>query len=375
MSSFQSGQRIELSEGASGIFHFAGNDTRIAVAAIAANGAITPLSRHSLGAWHLPAFADPGEHYEVVAYITDDRDGGFVNPCYPLDLEINGQRYSRPKPAQSLAAVILAGVYAKSGKLRLKVSNEGFTFGADAYLRARNLGHLQLPRRSSSSQPDEVRDHNSRPRRPSGTPGSALASGSGVIVGHNLVVTNAHVVEAGRSFQLGRTHNPLTLIAVDEDHDLALLQGDVGGTPLPIRLTTPIWLGESIMASGYPLMDLLGADLKVTTGNVSGLSGKAGDISRFQFTAPIASGSSGGAVIDDFGNLVGITSASLAHENMRERGSISENVNFGIRASLVFEMVAATGKPLPSIGPLGSGTRREVVDRLRESVVSIIVLA
>jgi hypothetical protein len=45
------------------------------------------------------------------------------------------------------------------------------------------------------------------------------------------------------------------------------------------------------MASGFPLMDLLGGDLKVTTGNVSRLTGGMGDVSRFQFTAPIGSGS------------------------------------------------------------------------------------
>jgi hypothetical protein len=42
---------------------------------------------------------------------------------------------------------------------------------------------------------------------------------------------------------------------------------------------------------------------------------------------------------------VGITSASLAHRDVRERGSISENVNFGVKASLVYELIAAAGMP------------------------------
>ena len=129
------------------------------------------------------------------------------------------------------------------------------------------------------------------------------------------------------------------------------------------------------MASGFPLMDLLGGDLKVTTGNVSGLTGGMGDVSRFQFTAPIGSGSSGGAIVDDAGNVVGITSASLAHRNLGERGSTSENVNFGIKASLVYELIAAAGMPLPDIKPLHDTNRRDVVNRLRNSVVSITVLA
>src|SRR3546814_4059846 len=89
-------------------------------------------------------------------------------------------------------------------------------------------------------------------------------------------------------------------------------------------------------------MDLLGADLKVSTGNVSGLKGWEGDVARFQFTAPIGSGSSGGAILDEYGNLVGITSSSLAHGNLRDRRAISENVNFGIKVSLFHEMLAAS---------------------------------
>src|SRR3546814_20894573 len=102
------------------------------------------------------------------------------------------------------------------------------------------------------------------------------------------------------------------MIAVDPMHDLAILQGDVDGIPLPMRNTAAIWLGESVLAAGYPLMDLLGADLKVSTGNVSGLKGWEGDVARFQFTSPIGSGSSGGAILDDSGNLVVIPPFSLA---------------------------------------------------------------
>src|SRR3546814_10447786 len=81
--------------------------------------------------------------------------------------------------------------------------------------------------------------------------------------------------------------------------------------------------------------------------NVSGLKGWEGHLARFKFTATIGSGSSGGAILDESGNLVGITSSSLAHGNLRDRGAISENVNFGIKVSLVHEMLAASGIDIP----------------------------
>ena len=336
---------------------------RLGVAAIDSAGAVRAFEKDGDGSWFLSSIAPADTAYEILAYVGDDRAGPFVNPCYPVEVEIGSTTYSFPAPADALRAVVLAEVYTRNGARKLRVSNEGFAFGIDAYLRARNLHGLNLPLRAAP--PGE------RASRPPS--GQALASGSGVIVAPGLIVTNAHVIEDGGSFRLGRTRQTLSPVAVDVMHDLALLKGEVPGKPLPLRITAPLWLGESIMAAGYPLMDVLGADLKVTTGNISGLNGGSGDVSRFQFTAPIGSGSSGGAIIDDYGNLVGITSASLAHGNMRERGSVSENVNFGIRAGLVFEMIAAAGLAAPAVNILSDNNRRAVVDRLRDSVVSLIV--
>ena len=230
---------------------------------------------------------------------------------------------------------------------------------------------------SPSSRSPSVNDRRNphRAARNAPEPGTILGSGSGVLVAPGIVVTNAHVIEDGNLFRVGGAEHRLNPIAVDVRHDLALLQGEVEGDPLPLRAASPIWLGEAVLAAGYPLMDLSGADLKVSTGNVSGLKGSEGDVSRFQFTAPIGSGSSGGAILDEYGNLVGITSASLAHANIRDRGSISENVNFGIKASLVHEMMAASGIDIPAIALSQDNNRREVVRRLRRSVVGIIVAA
>lgn len=363
------GQRIALSGHGDILIRFDGGDSaRIAVSAFTASGGFHAMERISATDWRLTDYNS--DTIEIVAYIIDDRQGGSINPAYPCSIIVGAQRYELPKPDQQLAAVIMAEIYTKGGQRRLKIANEGFTFGIDAYVRARNLGHVPIPYRATPPPEPRGRDWSEGPRP---SPGQAFASGSGVIVGHDLVVTNAHVIEHGDGFTLGRSRTELTLVAVDPLHDLALLQGPVGRLPLPIRIASPIWLGEAIMAAGYPLMDVLGADLKVTTGNISGLTGSHGDISRFQFSAPIGSGSSGGAIIDEDGNLVGITAASLAHQNFRDRGSISENVNFGVRAAMVFELIAAAGMPVPSAIAHVSGSRRDITNRLRSSVVSILV--
>tara|TARA_B100000378_G_scaffold6772_2_gene6139 strand:- start:8674 stop:9795 length:1122 start_codon:yes stop_codon:yes gene_type:complete len=365
------GQRIAITPDGEWTVTIDGQDAaRIAICAVNSHGAILPFTSGANGRWHCASLPSLGEPLEILAYVMDDRSGGFVNDSYPIEISIAGEAYTLPLPGQQLAAVILAEIYTKSGARRMKVSNEGYTFGIDAYARARKFDRIEFPcrpSRESSREPD---------RFDGGSPGRSgvgQASGSGVVVAPGLIVTNAHVIEDGVKFQLGRSGNALTPLAVDQLHDLALLQGPADGSPIPLRIGAPIWLGEGVLASGYPLMNVLGADLKVTTGNISGLTGSGGDVSRFQFTAPIGSGSSGGAIIDECGNLVGITSASLAHGHMRERGSISENVNFGIRSVMVREMMAAAGFQ-PSSTPLSTDSdRRNVVHRLRNSVVSILV--
>lgn len=372
------GQRLAITPDGEWVITLNGADCdRIAVCAVNSNGMILPFAAGSQGRWHVSSLPSLGEPIEVLAYVKDDRMGGFVNGSYPIHVEIGGESYSFPQPDQQLAAVILAEVYTKNDMRRAKVSNEGYTFGIEAYARARKFTPIDFPGRPTKNDRGSPDDHNpgQPPRRyprESGS-GTAHASGSGVVVAPGLVITNAHVIEDGVNFQLGRTNRELLPIAVDHLHDLALLQGDVQGSPIALRLGAPIWLGENVLASGYPLMDVLGADLKVTTGNISGLTGSGGDVSRFQFTAPIGSGSSGGAIVDECGNLIGVTSASLAHGNMRERGSISENVNFGIRSALVHEMIAAAGFT-PEATPIStSNDRRHVVQRMRDCVVSIIV--
>lgn len=386
----QPGQRVPVSPKADCRIHLRGAEGgRIAIAAIGRGsgeqgGRVLAFDRIDPLHWFMEGMAELEGDFEIVAYVMDDRQGGFANAAYPIEFAVDGTTHLMPPPTDQLAAVILAEVYTRNGERRMKLSNEGFTFGIDAYVRARNLGGVTVPFRNAPGvpPPGHAPGHGPIPHpdgrgspRPQPVPGQMLGSGSGVLIASDLIVTNAHVVEDGQRFEIGRARDVATVLAIDAQHDLALLRCQTAGAPLPLRIGSPLFLGEDIMAAGFPLIDVLGADLKVTTGNVSGLTGGGGDVSRFQFSAPIGSGSSGGAIIDEFGNLVGITSSSLAHDNMRSRGSISENVNFGIRAALVFEMAAAAGADLPPPVLSADNLRRNVVGRARSAVVSILVHA
>ena len=81
---------------------------------------------------------------------------------------------------------------------------------------------------------------------------------------------------------------------------------------------------------GFPLSDFLGEEMKVTDGIISSKSGYNGNIVTYQITAPIQPGSSGGALFDKKGNLVGITNAGVPG---------AENVSYAIKSSYLLNLI------------------------------------
>jgi len=146
----------------------------------------------------------------------------------------------------------------------------------------------------------------------------AFGSGSGVVYSEDgLILTNHHVVDGAATsrviFQDGRIYEA-TLIGSDELTDLAVLQIDATGlTPIEIGTSDGLRIGDRAIAVGNPLGLEGGASLtvgvvsafdrEVDTGDATPLFG------MIQTDAPITNGSSGGALVDAQGRLIGITTA------------------------------------------------------------------
>jgi len=153
-----------------------------------------------------------------------------------------------------------------------------------------------------------------------------IGSGSGVIFrddGH--LITNAHVVEGGDSFRMvlseGRTFE-VDLVGADRRTDIAVLQPvrqfDFRFDPATLGNAGLLRAGETAIAIGSPL-SLLGGPT-VTVGVISAtnrrLQSPQGDwlYELVQTDAPISPGSSGGALVDARGNVVGITTVIAVSE-------------------------------------------------------------
>lgn len=134
-------------------------------------------------------------------------------------------------------------------------------------------------------------------------------TGSGVIVGEGLVLTNAHNLrgEVAVTFADGRAV-PASVAGADIDGDLAVLSVDTGGVAALAWSGPPAALGQLVIGLSRPG----GGAVRAGIGFISGLDlafrGPEGRPVRgaLEHTAPLARGSSGGPVLDADGRLVGI---------------------------------------------------------------------
>jgi serine protease Do len=149
------------------------------------------------------------------------------------------------------------------------------------------------------------------------------------------LLTAAHVLEeclVVEARQDARTF-PVKRVASSNLLDLAIVES---GLPtdkvLALRKGQQLTLGESVTNVGYPLQGILSASPNLTRGNVSAQGGLKGSEGIFQFSAPIQPGSSGGPVVSDNGELLGVTVGTLNASVLIERGLLPQNVNFALDA-------------------------------------------
>lgn len=141
-----------------------------------------------------------------------------------------------------------------------------------------------------------------------------LSSGTGFVVAPGYVLTNRHVIEGpGRVVVLSSGSEEeiaAEVVAVDEKNDIALLQVNGGLAalpPLPLSDAT-VGRGARVAAFGYPLGDVLGRGLKLTTGVVSALPDGNGE-NMYLLDCRVNPGNSGGPLCDQRGQVIGMVTA------------------------------------------------------------------
>ena len=146
------------------------------------------------------------------------------------------------------------------------------------------------------------------------------------------IATNLHVVEGatcGYAKLVGQKtkYDIRGISAIDKKRDLVILHvSALGKLPLPLDDSDTVLVGETVYAVGNPH----GLEGTFSQGIISSVR-TVGTDKLLQLTAPISPGSSGGPVLNDRGNVIGVSVATF-------RGG--QNLNFEIPSNYLTKLVS-----------------------------------
>jgi S1-C subfamily serine protease len=202
---------------------------------------------------------------------------------------------------------------------------------------------------AAESREDDSTSETASPSQPEREVREAATTGTGVIISTGgKIVTNSHVVDQCQKLAVQRNGElpvPAYVLSRDSTNDLALLQSDLQTSHLdvaPINGRRSVKPGESVAVYGFPLAGMLSSAGNVVGGNITALTGPGDDIRFFQISAPIQPGNSGGPLLDEYGNVVGIVNSKLDEVKWAQAtGGLPQNVNFAIKASVLTSFLEA----------------------------------
>lgn len=204
---------------------------------------------------------------------------------------------------------------------------------------------------------------------PANLEGSAFALNN-----EGLILTSFHVVSGADSIFVQNSHMERTradLVYSDPGLDLAVLKVDSARSaswevPFSIK-EKPAELGDKVFTLGYPRRDIVYGE-----GSLSSLSGYSNDTTMYQISIPVNPGNSGGPVLDEQGNVIGVI-----------RGKISgaEGTGFAIKMQHIMQAVRPAlldSMALPSVktsrkSSLKNVRRSEQIRRIHPYIFNVLV--
>ncbi|MVM28817.1 trypsin-like serine protease [Spirosoma sp. HMF4905] len=258
------------------------------------------------------------------------------------------------------------------------------TFGSIFLYRSYQQSHQQEQQYSQlskeiqavkSSQRKMQNDLNGRGRGLSINP--AQVSGSGfLLTGDGYFVTNNHIVRDADSVYVQSTKGEVykaRVVYADQTHDLAFLQLCDDSAfrtlpPVPYSFEAqPSDLGERVYTLGYPREEIVYGE-----GYLSSGTGYRGDSTAYQVAIGVNPGNSGGPLLDEKGNVIGIISG---------KQTTSEGVSFAVKTNYLLEALnnipadSLKGQPLRlnRKNTLANLSRKKQIKRMQDYVYQVKV--
>lgn len=182
------------------------------------------------------------------------------------------------------------------------------------------------------------------------------SSGTGIIISTDgYIVTNNHVIAGANRIIVTLDNDKeyvATLVGADEKTDLAVIKiSERNLKPAVLGNSSDVQVGEAVIAIGNPLGQELSGT--VTAGIISATNRKV-TVDGIEFTllqtdAAINSGNSGGALVNAYGEIIGINNAKIAASGVEGLGfAIPSDLAKPVIADLI-EVGYVRGRPLIGI--------------------------
>lgn len=192
-------------------------------------------------------------------------------------------------------------------------------------------------------------------------------SGTGFALSSDgYIVTNHHVVNNANKIQVRGINGDFSkiylaeIVVEDKNNDLAVIKindsefQSLGQPPYSISHNLSE-IGSSVYSLGYPLRASMGDEVKLTNGIISSNTGFKGDITAYQVSVPVQPGNSGGPLINEEGEVIGII-------NSKHLGA--ENASYAIKANYLINLIQNIN-PVPLIPRTNSISSKSFTEQVK----------
>jgi S1-C subfamily serine protease len=127
---------------------------------------------------------------------------------------------------------------------------------------------------------------------------------------------------------------------------------------------------------GFPNIELQGFSPKLAKGEIAGLAGIQDDARHFQISAPIQPGNSGGALVDERGNVIGVVVARLSQKAaLATSGAFAENVNYAVKSGYILSFLESVPEVAAKLKQPNTRARKfeDVVTAAEQAAVMVLV--
>jgi serine protease Do len=134
--------------------------------------------------------------------------------------------------------------------------------------------------------------------------------------------------------------------------------------------------GVKLDSIRFPNPGLQGFAPKFAKGEIAALSGGQDDPRFFQISVPLQPGNSGGALVDERGNVVGVVSAKLdAAAALAVSGALPENVNYAVKSGFLLSFLESVPEVSAKLKEANGKEIKfeEVVEKAKQAAVLVLV--